>query len=220
MIFQIPSSQNLGEHRRVPNSIKRGEKVGSLKEQRKIEIIEAAIRVFGEYGYHEGKMEEIADKAGIGKSTIYEYFSSKKEIFQKMLQHVFETYIEEAQKATLKKSSARDKFMALLNYHWNFIDLYVDTIEQIFFQFKNVSDEISPYIIRVHKSMIDFLSGIVAGGIKTGEIRANIDKEKVAFIMLGVIASSNFMRYSLKNKRYNDIKATHIVDVLFEGLSG
>ncbi len=194
--------------------------MGSLKEQRKIEIIEAAIRVFGEYGYHEGKMEEIADKAGIGKSTIYEYFSSKKEIFQKMLQHVFETYIEEVQKATLKKSSARDKFMALLNYHWNFIDLYVDTIEQIFFQFKNVSDEISPYIIRAHKSMVDFLFGIVAGGIKTGEIRTNIDKEKAAFIMLSIVAGSNFMRCSPKDKKYDDIDAMHIIDILFEGLSG
>lgn len=190
----------------------------SLKEQRKIEIIEAAIKVFGDYGYHEGKMEEIAEGAGIGKSTIYEYFSSKKEIFQQMLKYVFETYIEEAKKATLNKDSARNKLMALLNYHWSFVDLHVDAIEQTFFRFKNISDEITPYIIQAHKIMVDFLSGIIAEGIKMGEIRANIDKEKVAFIMLGVIASSNFMRYSFKNKRYNDIKAIHIVDVLFEGL--
>lgn len=190
----------------------------SLKEQREFEIIEAAIKVFGKHGYHEGRMEEIAEWAGIGKSTIYEYFGSKKEIFQQMLKHVFETYIKEAQKATLNKDSTRDKFLALLNYHWNFFDLYVDNIEQIFFQLKNISDEITPYIIHSHKIMIDFLSGIVAEGIKTNEIRADIDKEKVAFIMLGIIASSNFMRYPLETERYNDIKATHIVDILFEGL--
>lgn len=192
--------------------------MGSLKEQRRIEIIEAAIKVFGEYGYHKGKVEKIAEKAGIGKATVYEYFSSKKEIFQQMLRYVFETYIEEAQKATLGKDSARSKLMALLNYHWDFIDLHVDAIEQTFFQFKNISDEIKPYIVQSHKAMIDFLSEIITEGIKTGEIRANTDKEKAALIILGVIASSNFMRYFAKNKEHSDIDAECVVNVLFEGL--
>ncbi|NMA03095.1 MAG: TetR/AcrR family transcriptional regulator [Clostridiales bacterium] len=192
----------------------------SLKEQRRIEIIEAAIKVFGEYGYHKGKVEKIAEKAGIGKATVYEYFSSKKEIFQQMLRHAFKTYIEEAKKATLGKSGAKNKFTALLNYHWDFIDLHVDTIEQTFFQFKNISDEIKPYIIRSHKIMIDFLSEIIAEGMKIGEIRADVDKEKAALMILGVIASSNFMRYFSKNKEHSDIDAKCVVDALFEGLGG
>ncbi len=190
----------------------------SLKEQRRIEIIEAAIEVFGEYGFHKGKVEKIAEKAGIGKGTVYEYFSSKKEIFQQMLKHVFETYMEEAKEAASKENSARNKFMALLNYHWNFIDMHINVIEQTFFQFKNISDEIKPYIVQSHKIMIDFLSGIITEGIKTGEIRGNIDKEKAALIILGVIASSNFMRYFCENKRYSDIDAECVFDVLFEGL--
>lgn len=190
----------------------------SLKEQRKTEIIEAAVKVFGEHGYHKGKVEKIAREAGIGKSTVYEYFDSKKEIFQQMLKYVFETYIERAKKTTLKEDSARNKFIALLNYHWEFIDLNVDTMEQIFFQFKNISDEISPYITQSHRSMVEFLSGIIIEGTKTGEIRSDIDREKAAFIMLSVIAGSNFMRCSPKDKGYNDIDAIHIVDILFEGL--
>ncbi len=190
----------------------------SLKEQRRVEIIEAAIKVFGEHGYYKGKVEKIAEEAGIGKGTVYEYFSSKKEIFQQMLKHVFETYIEEAKNTASKKNSVRDKFIALLNYHWNFISLHINAMEQIFFQFKNISDEINPYIVQSHKIMVDFLSEIITEGIKTGEIRANIDKEKAALIMLGVIASSNFMRYFSKNREYGDIDAECVVDVLFEGL--
>ena len=191
-----------------------------LKERRKIEIVEAAIQVFGEYGYHEGKVEKIAKKAGIGKSTVYEYFSSKKEIFQHMLRYVFETYIEDAKKATLRQKSVRDKFAALLNYHWDFIDLYVDVIEQTFFRLKNISDEINPYIMRAHKTMVVFLSEIITEGIKTGEIRADINKERAVIMILGTIASSNFMRYSSKNKKYEDIDAAQIVNILFEGLGG
>lgn len=190
----------------------------SLREQREIEIIEAAIKVFGQYGYYGGKVEEIAKLAGIGKSTVYEYFSSKKEIFQQMLQHIFNTYIEDAKKATLKEDSSKDKFVALLNYHRNFMDLNADAIEQTFFQFKNISDEIRPYITQAHRSIFDFILAIVTEGIEAREIRANIDKEKITFIILGVIISSNIKRCSSRDKIYNNDDSARIIDVLFEGL--
>lgn len=43
-------------------------------------IIDAAIVLFGERGYEQTSMAALATRAGIGKSTIYTYFSSKREI--------------------------------------------------------------------------------------------------------------------------------------------
>ena len=51
------------------------------KEQKRIKIIEAAIRVFARMGFANTKMLHIAEAAGIGKGTIYEYFKSKDELF-------------------------------------------------------------------------------------------------------------------------------------------
>ena len=48
---------------------------------RKTEIIEAAARVFSTKGYYHAKIQEIADEANMGKGTVYEYFTSKKELF-------------------------------------------------------------------------------------------------------------------------------------------
>ena len=45
------------------------------------EIAAAALYLFAEKGYAATSVEEIADAAGIGKGTVYEYFSSKEEIF-------------------------------------------------------------------------------------------------------------------------------------------
>lgn len=44
-------------------------------------IAAAALNLFAEKGYAATSVEEIADAAGIGKGTVYEYFSSKEEIF-------------------------------------------------------------------------------------------------------------------------------------------
>jgi len=45
------------------------------------DIIRCAADVFSRTGYHATKIQEIADAAGIGKGTVYEYFRTKEELF-------------------------------------------------------------------------------------------------------------------------------------------
>src|SRR5690554_6756267 len=45
------------------------------------EILDSARILFKENGFHKTKMEDIAQRAGVGKGTLYEYFNSKQEIF-------------------------------------------------------------------------------------------------------------------------------------------
>jgi AcrR family transcriptional regulator len=45
------------------------------------QIAKSALHLFAEKGFAATSVEEIADAAGIGKGTVYEYFSSKEEIF-------------------------------------------------------------------------------------------------------------------------------------------
>jgi len=51
------------------------------KEAKKRDIMHAAMEVFARKGVTKTKMIDIAEKAGIGKGTIYEYYRSKEEIF-------------------------------------------------------------------------------------------------------------------------------------------
>ncbi len=52
------------------------------KERKRSEILEAAMTVFAKKGFHRSKMEEVAVAAKIGKGTIYEYFTSKRQLLQ------------------------------------------------------------------------------------------------------------------------------------------
>ena len=44
-------------------------------------MLDAAIRVFSERGYHSASMDEIAEKAGISKPMLYAYFGSKEGLY-------------------------------------------------------------------------------------------------------------------------------------------
>jgi AcrR family transcriptional regulator len=59
------------------------------KEEKKAEIIHAAMIVFAKRGLVKTKMIDIAEQAGIGKGTIYEYFRSKEDIFATAFQYFF-----------------------------------------------------------------------------------------------------------------------------------
>ncbi|MFA9423591.1 MAG: TetR/AcrR family transcriptional regulator, partial [Sedimentibacter sp.] len=49
--------------------------------QKRKDILLVARALFKKKGFHNTKMEEIALNAGVGKGTLYEYFTSKQEIF-------------------------------------------------------------------------------------------------------------------------------------------
>jgi AcrR family transcriptional regulator len=55
------------------------------KEARRREILEAALEVFGEKGYHASKVEDIVSRAGVARGTFYLYFEDKRAIFAELL---------------------------------------------------------------------------------------------------------------------------------------
>lgn len=59
------------------------------REEKKQEILKVAMRLFARNGVVKTKMTEVAEAAGIGKGTIYEYFRCKEDIFAEAYRHVF-----------------------------------------------------------------------------------------------------------------------------------
>src|SRR5918996_2480791 len=49
-------------------------------EQRRAEILQAALELFSSKGFHDTTMEEVATAAGVAKGTVYLYFQSKEHL--------------------------------------------------------------------------------------------------------------------------------------------
>ena len=70
----------------------------TASEDKRLRIIKGAIKVFSQQGFYKAKIEEIAEQAGVGKGTVYEYFASKEELFLEMF-----LYIEERCRGTVQR---------------------------------------------------------------------------------------------------------------------
>jgi len=64
------------EERRRPERVKR-----LPRDVRERQILDAAVRVFSRYGYHNASMDEISVVAGVSKPMIYAYLGSKEDLF-------------------------------------------------------------------------------------------------------------------------------------------
>ncbi len=83
----------------------------SRKDVREI-IINVARGIFGRFGFRKTTMDEIAQAAHKGKSSIYHYFKSKEQIFQAVVEK--ESYVlkEEITKAIKQQDTPQKKLRA------------------------------------------------------------------------------------------------------------
>ena len=55
-------------------------------EERRLRILDAAVEVFAERGYTAAKMQDIAARAGVVPSVLYDHFGSKRELHITLLE--------------------------------------------------------------------------------------------------------------------------------------
>src|SRR5512147_2943507 len=82
--------------------------------RRRHEIFHQVVRIFIKKGFHETSMQEIADAAGLGKSTLYDYFRTKDEILVYFFEDQWNDVIEDAQKIAVQNCSAEVRLRRIM----------------------------------------------------------------------------------------------------------
>lgn len=80
------------------------------KSSAKERVLEAALQVFSEKGFHQATVEEIADRAGVGKGTLYRYFSSKETLFNELVT----LRLEELEKSAFAVLDGQDDVLTMI----------------------------------------------------------------------------------------------------------
>lgn len=84
------------------------------------EIMQAALELIAERGFHGAPMAMIADRAGVGAGTIYRYFESKEALITELYRELEEKLLAYLKEGYSAADSIRDRFLhvgvALLRY--------------------------------------------------------------------------------------------------------
>ena len=85
-----------------------------LKEERRQEILLAALALFSTNGFEATKIGDIAAEAGVSHGLIYHYFTSKEEILGELVQQACASTIEFIQTAAALPFSAAEKLETII----------------------------------------------------------------------------------------------------------
>lgn len=86
--------------------------MGGKKKDVAHRILLAAVRVFDKYGLHKTTMRDIAESAGMSKSSLYYYFKSKKDILSSVVKLESATLTEKLSLAVQQDVSPQEKLRA------------------------------------------------------------------------------------------------------------
>lgn len=78
------------------------------REEKMAEIVEAARWTFAQSGFRKSTLKDIADKAGLGKATLYYYFENKMEILEAMIRQEQTEYMAHMARALASVMPGRE----------------------------------------------------------------------------------------------------------------
>jgi AcrR family transcriptional regulator len=83
----------------------------NVSEERKNQILEAAIRVFSRRGFHVARMDDIVQESGLSKGALYWYFKSKDEIIAAILSNLFDQELDTLRELQDAPGPARERMI-------------------------------------------------------------------------------------------------------------
>ncbi|HPL62627.1 MAG: TetR/AcrR family transcriptional regulator [Syntrophales bacterium] len=144
------------------------------KEGRRSAILKAARKLFFEKGFKSVTVAQIAKKAELSKGAVYLYFSSKEEIYSRILLFDIEKFHERVSRIVLKGESASKM---LENFAQVYIDFFLADRElfrilmayMVHTDHNNLSEEMNNCLIRSTNKTIDTIEDIIRQGVASGE---------------------------------------------------
>jgi len=186
----------------------------SKKENRREKIIKIAAGLFSEKSYHDVTVDEIADKVGVAKGTIYLYFPSKERLYLEILEYSYEAIESLLEREIAKTDPATSKLKKVLSLIFEYYRRNLDVLR--------ILSRDETHLIREHLEFtehwrirrIKLYENILEKGQKEGSFR-NTNTKLAALIIFGLVRSVMF--FYKTDKTAGEI-ADEVFSVISEGI--
>ena len=184
---------------------------------KRTQIIKAAVKVFSRKGFHEAKVDEIAQLADVGKGTVYEYFSSKQEVFQEMFKVGMQFYVENITRELKPELPCQEKLRRIAKLHIRFITHYKDLARITMTEHTQFNEEFRNWIFENRSKKMKMLERIIDEGMASGEIR-KVNSQVAAMAFTGILGTMfSPIVFSGQKSNSKEMYET-VMDIVFNGL--
>ena len=191
----------------------------SKQDQRKNQILDAALEVIVSKGYEGSSMSDIVEKSKLSKGAIYWYYSSKKEVYLALVNHWVHRYSPTLNLIIEDNKPASVQLKELFNY---FITQYesdqkVFKAVAVFWSLASRDNDFKEKFDKVYSEFLALIEKIIIKGVKSKEFK-NIDTKIAALSIMVNIESTIwftlFENYGISATEYMNT----ITDFILAGL--
>jgi len=160
------------------------------QEERKKQILTAAVRIFAQKGFYQATVAEIAREAGVSEATIYEYFPTKEELlFTIPMDYTRQGRETMAEHLTFIRGAA-NKLWAIAYGYLRFYQQHPDYAAVALLTLKTNREFLKTEAYKCVRDWSRLIVDVVREGVAAGEFKADTDPYLMRALLLGTIEHS------------------------------
>ncbi|WP_342600114.1 TetR/AcrR family transcriptional regulator [Psychrobacillus sp. FSL H8-0483] len=193
-------------------------KDGNLIEKRRQQMIQAAVSLFKEKGFHRATTREIAKEAGFSIGTLYEYIRTKEDVLYLVCDSIYNEVHTKLSEFTPENGTIEDLENAVRHYY-GVIDDMSDEFVVMYQESKSLPKNALEYVLKKELEMVEIFHKILVGCIQAGELELTEAQAKLYAHTLVVQGQMwAFRRWAL-SKEYSIEQFTELqIQVLLNGM--
>ena len=186
------------------------------RDERRAQLLIAALEVFTVAGYHSAAMDEIADRANVSKPVLYQHFPSKLDLYLAVLDMHIDSLVFAIQKAIASNRENSSRVAATVEAYFGFIDSEGEAFRLLFESDMSLEPQVRERLNRMTYDCAAAVSAVIS--IDTG-----LGKEESMMLAVGIIGTvQTAARHWLdRDGKIDRKRATELVmNLIWRGISG
>jgi AcrR family transcriptional regulator len=129
--------------------------------RRRKQLLDVALRVFAERGFHPTSMNDLAEAAGVTKPVLYQHFGSKRELYLELLEEVGDRLRDAIGKATSEAATPREQVQRGFRAYFGFVAEHEAAFQVLFGGGTRRDEEFAAHALRVEGSIADVIASLI-----------------------------------------------------------
>lgn len=185
--------------------------------KRSEEILTVATQVFAERGFAQADVQEIADRVGIGKGTVYRQFGNKEALFAATAERARQWLIHEIDMAADQAPPSLERLRRGMHAFIAFFDAHPEVVELLIQERAHFRGTKKPTLFEPSEDHMNRWSELFRALIRDGVIR-DLPIEQIEQAITNFLFGAMFVNYFAGRQKPLAQQCDEIVDVLFHGL--
>lgn len=181
---------------------------GGRRQATRQKLYEAAVTLIAEKGFSATTVEEIAERAGVAKGTVYYNFASKNDLFEELLRHgvgLLTVSLRTAAEETEARGGTRVEALdAMIRAGLVFIDRYPAFTQLYVAELWRTNRTWQSTLMVVRREAVAVVETVLREGVERGELSAEIDVPLTAAAMVGMVLVAALDWQSFQSERSLD----------------